>query len=115
MSVDIALNHDTHDLPPLIGLIDGQARIRQQVEILLLTFKGEWFLDTTFGIPYFEYILIKGPRRAQVEAILRSEIRQVPGVLRIPAIDIKIDNHTRKAVITINGIETTHGNIDVVA
>lgn len=113
MTADIKLDPKTHDLPADIVMTTGQNRIRQEIEVLLMTFRGGWFLDLGFGIPYFEYILIKGPRRAQVESILRAKIKEVPGVLRIPALDIKIDPATRYAIIECNGIETESGDVNV--
>lgn len=113
MSVDIGLDPKTHDLPTQPVLIGGQKRIAQQIKVHLLTFLGEWFLDTTFGVPYFESILIKSPRRAQVESIIRAKIKSVPGVLRVPSIQVKIDNETRESVIEVMNIETVHGNVSV--
>lgn len=117
MSIDIKLDPLTHDIALSkandLVLIDGAERIRQQIKVTLLTFFGEWFLDTTFGVPYFEVILIKNPRRAEIENVLRQKVRDVPGVSAVPSVEIEIDAATRQGRITLEGIETEEGLVTV--
>lgn len=117
MSIDIKLDPLTHDVALSktndLVLIDGAERIRQQIKVTLLTFFGEWFLDTTFGVPYFEVILIKNPRRAEIENVLRQKVRDVPGVSAVPSVEIEIDATTRQGRITLEGIETEEGLVTV--
>jgi len=74
--------------------IDGADKVAQQIKINLLSFLGEWFLDNTYGVPYLESILIKNPRMAVVETILRGHIFDIPDVV---AIDSLVVNWDRKA------------------
>lgn len=117
MSIDIKLDPITHDVSLSktndLVLIDGAERIRQQIKVTLLTFFGEWFLDTTFGIPYLEIILIKNPRRAEIETTLRQKVRDVPGVSAVPSVEIEIDAETRQGRVTLEGIETEEGLVTV--
>lgn len=98
MALDLALSAD-HDLDlDLLGrtsFVDGADRIAQQINTTLLAFLGEWFLDTTFGVPYFEDVLVKSPDRASIEAIFRTRIRAVPGVNRVRALDLQIERQLR--------------------
>lgn len=98
MALDLALSSD-HDLDVgLLGelsFIDGADRVAQQVKVTLLAFLGEWFLDTSFGVPYFESILVKSPDRASIEAILRARIRAVPGVQRVRRLDLQVERELR--------------------
>ena len=114
---DIALSRTTHDLVwkeldggtyDLIMATDADA-IAQQIKIVLKTFIGEWFLDTTVGIPYFEDILKKNPRSEVVETVLRGKIISVNGVTRVTAFDISIDNRLRTMNVTYT-VETTEGS-----
>lgn len=117
MSMDIKLDPITHDL--VLGrnrdlvLIDGADQIRQQIKITLLTFLGEWFLDTTFGVPYLERIMVKSPSRAQIEAIMRTKVLAVPGVKAVPTVEVDIDAATRRARITLPDIQTEEGLVTV--
>jgi hypothetical protein len=98
MSVDLLLSPD-HDLAlDLLGravLVDGAARVGQQIKVTLLTFLGEWFLDTSFGVPYFDQVLVKNPDRAAVEAVFRARILDVPGVSRVRRLALAIDRVRR--------------------
>lgn len=111
MSYDIALGAD-HDLR--IGrngdllLVDGAARVAQQVKITLLMFLGEWFMDTDFGVPYIESILVKNPKMAAINAILRARIIDVPGVNRILTLTPTFDRPAR-ALRVVFEIDTTYG------
>lgn len=110
--IDLLLD-DKHDLVLDARLVAGIERVRQQVKVTLLTFLGEWFLDTGFGVPVLDKILVKSPRRAEVEAIIRAKIRDVPGVKSVPRVDVRIDHQTRRAEIVLGGIETEYGQISV--
>lgn len=112
MSVDISLDKD-HDLALDMHLIDGIERIGQQVKVTLLTFLGEWFLDASWGVPVLTKILIKSPRRSEIESIIRAKVRGVPGVVSVPRVDIRIDSATRQAQIVLDSIETDEGVITV--
>jgi hypothetical protein len=118
MSYDLALNRLDHDMvfhtaadfknpaqpkivtqPDIIKYtiwpIEGADRVAQQIKINLLSFFGEWFLDITYGVPYLEEILIKNPRMASVETIIRQHISSVPDVIRIDSLSISWDRQNR--------------------
>lgn len=117
MSIDIKLDALTHDLSfsktKDLVLIDGAARIAQQVKVTLWTFFGEWFLDETFGVPYLEFILIKNPNRALIENILRQKVMDVPGVTGVPTIKIEYDAARRNATFDLPDMETGEGLVPV--
>jgi hypothetical protein len=112
MASDLALNRVDHDLVwhpiPLdtsvstsvvqkyeIWLIDSADKVAQQIKINLLSLLGEWFLDSRYGVPYLEEILIKNPRMSSVETILRSHIASVPNVIRITSFGLGWNRQTR--------------------
>lgn len=113
MSYDIQLDRTTHEvfIDPATGdiqLVDGAARVAQQIKVTLLLFLGEWFLDTSFGVPYMEDILVKNPRWGTVNAVLRTRIAAVPGVLRIRRLTLDLNRSTRHLSVTFEA-ETTFG------
>ncbi|WP_241074807.1 hypothetical protein [Achromobacter insuavis] len=111
MTIDLALSDD-HDLAlDLVGrasLIDGAAKVAQQIKVTLLAFLGEWFLDTSFGVPYFEHVLVKVPNRAAVEAAFRARIGDVPGVSRVRRLGLEID-HSRRLLRVSYEADTSAG------
>ncbi len=107
MALDIAVGRKSHDLVFENGdliLIDGAERVYQQIKITLLTFLGEWFLDTTFGIPYFEQIFGKVGRSSTIENIFRAKISEVPDVTSIPSLTVSLDNATRICTVQFNAM-----------
>lgn len=122
MSYDLALNRMDHDfvfskitqqdnsVKYSIFPMEGADRVAQQIKINLLAFLGEWFLDNTFGVPYLEEILIKNPRMAAVESIIRGHINSVPNVIRVDTLSLSWDRKKRSLFITFSA-STTLGPI----
>lgn len=110
--VDIALSRNDHDVvlvrvsganeAPRFRLVmaEGLDLIAQKIKIRLQTFLGEWFLDITHGVPYFEDILIKNPREGVVATLLRGQVRAVEGVRQITSMVLEMDH--RKRILTVS-------------
>lgn len=55
--------------------------VAQRLVIQLKSFLGDWFLDTSYGIPYLQEILgRKGVRKSYIDGIMRREILKESGV-----------------------------------
>lgn len=91
--------------------INGADKVAQQIKITLLAFLGEWFLDVTFGVPYLEEILVKSPRLAVVETILRAHINNVPHVIRLETFILDWDRVTRNLHVNFVA-QTDYGRIE---
>lgn len=101
--VDIALNASSHDIIIKDGdflLIDNAERVGQQIKVKLLTLLGEWFLDTTWGVPYLEYILIKQPNKSLIYQILREQILSVDDVKGLNSLDLGYDVKSRTLAVS---------------
>ena len=102
--LDLALSAASHDLllssTNDLMLIGNAERVAQQIKISLKAFLGEWFLDTGFGIPYFEEMLVKNPNMMIVREIIRDRILAVPGVMTVITLDVEIDRSARTLRIT---------------
>lgn len=100
---DIALDTITQDLAVSnfdLGLVVDVDRVVQQIKIRLQFFLGEWFLNTTRGIPYFEQVLIKGADRAIVEGLFREQIESTPNVSAVDELTLAFDGGTRLLTVT---------------
>ncbi len=89
-NLDLALDPQTHDLPAGsygFGLANGLDRVAQQVRIRLKFFLGEWFLDTSRGIPYFEQVLKKTPDLHLITSLFKTEILTTPDVSALLSFD----------------------------
>lgn len=114
--LDLALN-DAHDLDTSsldLVLLDGAPRVRQQLEIKLRLWVGEWFLDTEFGTPYIESILGKQLTLSGALAALRTSIMEVQDVRSITDFDYTYSAQERKLTVTFT-VDTPFGTVEVTA
>ena len=65
--------------------------LSQRLRIRLGTFSGEWFLDTDFGVPWFQQILGKQRSKATVDSIIQEEIYKEPDVRSIKSLTSEWD------------------------
>ena len=111
--VDIALHANDHDILIKDGdflLIDNAERVAQQIKVKLLTFLGEWFLDTTWGVPYLEYILVKQPNQELIKQILSEQILSVDDVKSLNALGLDYQVKVRTLIINYE-VSTEYGLI----
>lgn len=100
--LDLALDAKKHDLIIVDGdfiVIDNAERVAQQIKIQLLTWLGEWFLDTTHGVPYLDYILVKNPNLELIASIFREQIMKVDDVNYVNSLEIDYDAQTRTMTV----------------
>jgi hypothetical protein len=113
MAEDIAMNINTNDLVLQDGdlmLIDDAERVAQQILISLRFWYGEWFLNTSDGVPYLEYILIKNPNIAHFRQVLTEAIEQVEGVQSVDSMTIDFDRQGRRLAVDY-AVTTNYGLI----
>lgn len=109
--LDLGLNAKTHDLIIDNGdliVIDNAERVAQQIKIQLLTWAGEWFLDTRHGVPYLDYILVKNPNMELISSIFREQIMSVDDVDSVNSLEINYNAQTRTMVVEYEA-STTYG------
>lgn len=99
---DIAEDINTSDIVLQNGdimMIDDAARVAQQILITLRFWLGEWFLNTTEGVPYLEYILVKQPNMAHIRQILTEQIQSVEGVKSVTDMALTFDQRERHLLV----------------
>jgi hypothetical protein len=88
--IDFALDPVTNDLifeDYDFQLFDDTKQIMQNLSIRLRFFLGEWYLDITQGIPYYEIFFKKAPNQIQMESILKEEIVNTRGIVEITSFE----------------------------
>lgn len=88
--MDLLLNTLTHDIVwnngPLTKEYTTQPytqTVAQRLKIRLLNFQGEWFMDTTYGVPYWQSILGVKTTKSRVDLIFQQQILLEQGVKEI--------------------------------
>lgn len=62
--------------------------VGQRLKIRLLSFYGDWFMDTTYGVPYFQRLLgHKQTSKAAADLIFQSQILAESGVKELVSFD----------------------------
>jgi len=94
--------------------ISGADRVKQALQISLSTFRGEWFLNTEAGVPYFQSI-IDGNKKAsftEIDALIKDVILDVADVNRILVYESSFDRPTRRFTVAFK-VDTTFGPVTV--
>lgn len=107
----LALDPTTGDLRITAGrlaLVEGAEAVAQRLRGRLGLGRGEWFADTSAGVPWVQSILGQRGTAALAEAILRAAITSCPGVALLEAFTLALDPSTRDATATFR-VRTTDG------
>ena len=82
-----------------ISLTDS---VRQAVRIRLLWFLEEWRFAPSFGVPYYEEILVKNPNLQRIRRIIMDEVLSVEEVRDVRNVTIDLDKKTRSAKVMLD-------------
>jgi len=93
-------------------LTSGSEATAQRISQRLKLFLGEWFLDLTRGVPYFQQILVKSPNPVVVDAVLKREIIADPAVLELQRFDVSLDTGLRLMTVDFK-VLTDAGPVDL--
>lgn len=88
-------------------ILSFEDQVAQRLSIRLKFFKGEWFLNTLFGIPFHQRIFTKEITPAQVDGIFRTAIISTPGVIEILTFTSTLDVSSREYTLKFSCRVTT--------
>lgn len=88
-----------------LTVVDGADAVAQRLRGRLTLWSGEWFLDTSIGIPFLRILGLKGAR-VFAEATLRRAITTCPGVAALESFTLTLDAPTRSAVVAFRARAT---------
>lgn len=101
---DLKLNVTTHDLEFTNGNLTFETGIDEIRQLMLeryLAFKGEWYLNVTKGVPYFQDVFKKLVNTNILVSIFKSVARQTPGVIELLSFKLDFDNTVRQLSINL--------------
>ena len=94
-----------------LSLTHGIDAIQQHIFVKFRLFLGEWFLDTSVGVPWFQEIFVKAPIFTVVHEHLKSVILETPGVLGLKRFLFDLNEATREAALEFSA-QTIGEDID---
>jgi hypothetical protein len=105
-----------------LDLSTGNLRVEQSVaqctawklSNLFAFFKGEWFIDTRQGVPYFQYVFVSNPNLDLITALFERILKSAPGVAAVQDIQLFYVSRDRTltasfTVVTNDGAILTGG------
>lgn len=110
---DLKLDPTTNDIALENGdlaIVGDSDAVAQHIRQRLKFFRGEWFLDTSAGVPYYQDILKKNPNPEVVEQLLRNEILGTPGVLELQKFEMDFQGATRSLRVSFQ-VRTVDGPV----
>lgn len=79
--------------------VDGDRATVQELYTALRTVRGEWFLDTRIGVPWFAVLARKGSAEADLRSVVRQTVLLNPAIVDVPSVSVRVDRATRAATV----------------
>lgn len=100
---------------------DPVGRVMQRLKIKLLTFKGEWFQDTEYGVPYWQEMLGYKVSKSRLDIIFQEAILEEEEVVEIVSFGSSLDKrlYSLEVQIRVRGetgttiVPLTLGNMQI--
>jgi hypothetical protein len=70
----------------------------QKLTNRFLLFLGEWFLDSSQGLPFYQLIAVKNPDPTVLERLFTNIVLSVPGVTKVDFLTVKINNQRQASM-----------------
>lgn len=108
---DLNMDFSTNDILIANGdmsMATGVDAIEQDLQQRLQVWLGEWFLDTSVGLPYKQSILVKNPNLDVIQADFVNETLDTPGITQMLDFQFNYDPVARTLAVFIVA-ETTTG------
>lgn len=102
------------DISPGFAVVRGTEDIRQRCVQRLRLFAGEWFLDSSAGVPWLQQILTRPVTVGLANSIVSNALASVEGVVRVIDVSATLDARTRAMRFTAI-LETAGGETSVAA
>lgn len=78
--------------------------VAQRLQTKFQFFLGEWFLDTTLGVPYFRDVFVRNPDMAVIRSIFQKLITDDEGIENVASLDMVLDGTTRVLSVTFQAV-----------
>lgn len=82
--------------------------LQQKIRIALSFQKGEWFTDSTIGLPYVpDFDISKTDHRSLLTACIQAKVMQIDGIKKMLSFETEYDNTNRtlKVSFVVNTVE----------
>lgn len=116
--IGLYLDPETHDLATTsrgnLRTVESAEAVSQHVKQRLLTHEGEWYLDTSAGVPWLDRILGRQYDPELAEAVVKNEAVETDGVTEIEALAVRFDKTTRGVIVDGFHVQTEFDGLEEV-
>lgn len=105
--IGLALRPNENGIHDLALTADGNLDIVRDAEAIgqharqrVMTFQGEWFIDTTCGVPWLDQIMGRQFDPALSESVIKKELIETDGVTAIEAFSLSFNRTLRGLNVT---------------
>ncbi len=98
MKYDILFNDDI----VLNNMVSGIELVKQKINILFKIHEREWFMDTSYGIPYLTILGNKDISYIEIVGIVTNKIRNIQNVDDVLLADIDLDEQNNKLIVSFS-------------
>lgn len=113
--IGLAIDETTNDLflavDKSLAIVRDAEAVGQHGRQRLMTFLGEWFLDTTAGVPWLRDIFAKAYDPALAESVVKSVLLETDGVVSIDTFSVSFDRKTRGVIIKNVAVTTVYDEV----
>jgi hypothetical protein len=95
-----------------LSIVTGSDAIAQDLQQTLQVWLGEWFLDTTQGIPFKQQILVKNPVIDLVQADIINAALNVPGVTGVTGLELDYNVNNRTLSMSLSATDSNGQTIE---
>lgn len=107
--MDLLIDQSTNDIVFINGgcpvTSSTSESIAQKLKIKLSTFLGEWFLDTTVGVPYFERILGRARSKDVVDLLIREQVESESMVEEVISFNSSLANRRYEVSFRVRTVD----------
>lgn len=96
-----------------IARVTDSERVRQKMRERLQAFEGEWFLDSTVGLPWFQEIFTRPFDKGNTDSLLKESIVTTTGVNKLLTYSSDIDFAKRIFRVLNYTVDSTYGPVEV--
>lgn len=102
--IGFAIDPTTNDLflaeDGTVAVVRDAAAVGQHIRQRLMTFAGEWFLDTEVGVVWLDEIFGRAYDPALAESVVKAEILDTDGVDEILTFSVGFDRVKRNLIMS---------------
>lgn len=110
LAIDLNTTHDLDLVRNDLYLVSEREYLLQKISIVLQFFFGEWYLDTSVGLPLYQILFVKKPDVATIDAMIKKAILDIDGVTELSSYSSRYDSTTREFFVETE-IKTIYGDI----